>query len=160
MLLRRWRRRDESGQSLVEFAMVLPMLLVVGFIITEFGRALWIKNVLTEAAGHAARAAIVSDNGTYVQVATDRANAFLEPNHMSTIQEENPSIIEVELLAPEGGVQAIRVRLSREFSFVPGQGDGGEMSPGPFSTGQTVGFGSFTIVGEAIMDTQPAFEGE
>jgi hypothetical protein len=149
--------RGSRGQSLVEFAMVLPLLLVVGFIITEFGRALWIKNVLTEAAGNAARAAIVTNVGTYVQVATDRANVFLVPNNMSTTQETDPSVIEVELLPPDNGAQVIRVRISRQFNFVPGQGDGGEMAPGPFATGDRVGFGSFTIVGEARMDTQPAF---
>jgi Flp pilus assembly protein TadG len=53
-------RGSGRAQSLVEFAMVLPMLLVVGFIITEFGRALWIKNVLTQAAREGCRTAVVS----------------------------------------------------------------------------------------------------
>ena len=52
-------KRSDRGQSLVEFALVLPILLVVAFIITEFGRALWIKNLMTQAANQAARAAIV-----------------------------------------------------------------------------------------------------
>ena len=149
--------KGNRGQALVEFAMVLPMLLIVGFIITEFGRALWIKNVLTEAAGNGARAAIVAGTATYVQVATDAANRFLAANNMSTVQENEPSIIEVELLPPDNGVQAVRVRISRQFDFVPGGGNGGGLGAGPMATGQQVNFGTFTIVGEAQMDTQPAF---
>ena len=42
--------RDTRGQSLVEFALILPMMLVVMFMITEFGRALYMYNVLASAA--------------------------------------------------------------------------------------------------------------
>jgi TadE-like protein len=41
--------RDDRGQSLVEFALTLPMLLVVMFMITEFGRALYQYNVMAQA---------------------------------------------------------------------------------------------------------------
>jgi len=34
------------GQSLVEFALILPIMLAVMFMITEFGRALFQYNVL------------------------------------------------------------------------------------------------------------------
>ena len=42
--------RDARGQSLIEFALILPMMLVVMFMITEFGRALYTYNVLATAA--------------------------------------------------------------------------------------------------------------
>lgn len=52
----------EEGQSLIEFALLLPifLLLVVG--IAEFGRAWMTRNVLTGAAQEAARAASVEPN--------------------------------------------------------------------------------------------------
>ena len=51
--------RTAKGQSLVEFALILPLfiLLVVGM--TEFGRAWMTKNILTGAAREAVRAAAV-----------------------------------------------------------------------------------------------------
>ena len=52
--------KNERGQSLVEFALTLPMLLVVMFMVTEFGRALYQYNVLAQAARAAARQAAVS----------------------------------------------------------------------------------------------------
>lgn len=52
--------RDSRGQSVVEFALVLPLLLVLVFGITEFGRAWLTMNVLTSAAREGARLAVVT----------------------------------------------------------------------------------------------------
>jgi len=51
---------DRKGQAMVELALVLPLLLLIVFGITEFGRALWIVNTLTNAAREGARRASVS----------------------------------------------------------------------------------------------------
>jgi Flp pilus assembly protein TadG len=55
--------RDRKGQNLVEFALVVPMLLLLVFGIAEFGRAWMTKNILTGAAREAVRVAAVPDNG-------------------------------------------------------------------------------------------------
>ena len=52
--------RDTRGQSVIEFALVLPLLLVVVFGITEFGRAWMTMNVLTSAAREGCRLAVVT----------------------------------------------------------------------------------------------------
>jgi Flp pilus assembly protein TadG len=52
--------KSERGQSLVEFALTLPMLLVVMFMVTEFGRALYQYNVLAQATREGARVAVVA----------------------------------------------------------------------------------------------------
>lgn len=52
--------KDKRGQSLIEFALVLPILLLVVFGITEFGRAIMVKNVLHTASREGARLAAVS----------------------------------------------------------------------------------------------------
>jgi len=142
------------GQSLVEFALVLPLLLVVAFMITEFGRALWIKNALTGAAGVGARAAIVSNAGSYQQVAIDAANRVLDSQNMGT---SKGTIIETELNSIANGQQTVTVRLSRDFSFIPGGGRGVPTEPG--GKGARVGVGTITITGEAVMETQPTFGG-
>ena len=54
--------KDEKGQNLVEFALVVPLLLLLVIGIAEFGRAWMTKNILTGAAREAARIAAVPDN--------------------------------------------------------------------------------------------------
>ena len=71
-------KRDERhfrGQSLVEFALVVPIFLVLLFGMVEFGRAWMTKNILTGAAREAVRiyAVIPYDN----VVAKSRADNVL-----------------------------------------------------------------------------------
>ena len=54
----RWMKSD-SGQSVVEFALVLPMLLAVCIGMAELGRATWAWNMAQMAAAEGARRAIV-----------------------------------------------------------------------------------------------------
>jgi Flp pilus assembly protein TadG len=51
-------RRAERGASAVEFALVLPLLLLVIAGVVDFGRALFTQVILTNAAREGARAAI------------------------------------------------------------------------------------------------------
>jgi Flp pilus assembly pilin Flp len=53
--------RDERGAAAVEFAMVLPLLLVMLIGIFEFGRAWNIFQVITDTAREGARMAVVQD---------------------------------------------------------------------------------------------------
>src|SRR6516164_1215250 len=53
--LRRDCQLGQRGQSLVEFAMVLPLLLLIVFGITEFGRAYYQYNTLSKAVRNGAR---------------------------------------------------------------------------------------------------------
>ncbi|WP_179403322.1 TadE/TadG family type IV pilus assembly protein [Burkholderia guangdongensis] len=52
-------RRRETGAAVVEFAIVLPLLLLLFFGIVEFGLMLYDKAVITNASREAARAAVV-----------------------------------------------------------------------------------------------------
>jgi len=52
--------RNSRGQSVVEFALVLPLLFLIVFGITEFGRAWLQMNILTTAAREGARLAVVT----------------------------------------------------------------------------------------------------
>ncbi|MGZ8490686.1 MAG: TadE/TadG family type IV pilus assembly protein [Gemmatirosa sp.] len=51
--------RDAHGAAVVEFALVVPVLLLLVFAIIDFGRALWTMNVLTSGVREGARAASV-----------------------------------------------------------------------------------------------------
>jgi len=54
-------RSTSRGQALVEFALILPLLMVVLMGILELGRAWNMKQVLTDAAREGARLAVVAD---------------------------------------------------------------------------------------------------
>ena len=62
-VLHRFNRRDRSlGQSLVEFALILPILLILLFGILDFGRAIFAYNSVSNAARSGARVAIVNQD--------------------------------------------------------------------------------------------------
>jgi Flp pilus assembly protein TadG len=76
--------RDDRGQSLVEFALTLPMLLVVMFMITEFGRALYQYNVMAQATREGARTAVVSSSGGAAGAGRTRMDTFMSEAGLNT----------------------------------------------------------------------------
>jgi Flp pilus assembly protein TadG len=61
---------QQQGQSLVEFALLLPILVVIIFSVVEFGRLWMTMNLLTGAAREGARvAAVTAPNPALVQSA-------------------------------------------------------------------------------------------
>ncbi len=59
-----WTPRPRGGQALVEFAFVLPILLLLILGIFEFGRAYNAYEVVTDVAREAARRAVVDDTSS------------------------------------------------------------------------------------------------
>lgn len=71
------RRRSDRGQSLVEVAFVLPVLLIILLAIFDFGRAIYAYNTVANSAREAARLAIVDQNEAAIeQEARDSALAL------------------------------------------------------------------------------------
>ena len=67
------RRRPAAGQrgtALIEFALVLPMLIVLTFLVVDFGRAFMVKNMLTQAAREGARQMAVLDSQDQARTTT------------------------------------------------------------------------------------------
>lgn len=56
----------QNGVALIEFALVLPLLLILTFITTEFGRALYQYNTLTKSVRNAARYLSIQSPGTKI----------------------------------------------------------------------------------------------
>lgn len=52
-------RGRERGQALVEFALVLPLFMLLLLAVFDFGRVVWVNNMVQNAAREAARYAIV-----------------------------------------------------------------------------------------------------
>lgn len=73
----RWSRTGRRGQAAVEFALVLPILLVLLIGIVEFGRAWNEHQVITSAAREAARKASISDEDvTWAEVLASAQNTL------------------------------------------------------------------------------------
>ena len=141
--------RSSRGQSLIEFAMVLPFLLVVGFAITEFGRALWMQSVLTTAAGAGARAAMMSSSDTYQAKAQDAADRVLIANKMGT-GASGGAVVTADLVTANG-LASVRVKVARDFSFIP-SGNGGGLPTTPFAGNKDkIALGTFSVAGVAVM---------
>ena len=64
--------RSGKGQSLVEFALVMPLLLVMLLGIMEFGRAWHISQIVTDSARQAARAGAIYGQQDSVYAAAGR----------------------------------------------------------------------------------------
>ena len=78
------RRRGSDGQSLVEFALVLPLFLLLFFAIVDMGRAVFVYNSVTNAAREGARLAIVNQDTASI---TNRAK-----QQVSIAETVNPSV--------------------------------------------------------------------
>jgi Flp pilus assembly protein TadG len=61
MTLRARFRRSDAGQALVEFALVMPIVLLMLVGIIEFGRAWNVQQVMTDAAREGARHAVLAN---------------------------------------------------------------------------------------------------
>jgi Flp pilus assembly protein TadG len=89
--------RNKKGATMVEFAIVLPLLLMVLFAIIEFAIALYDKAVITNASREGARAGIVSqsprvDDPTIRQVVKNYAANYLISNPSKLLAESDITI--------------------------------------------------------------------
>ncbi len=82
---RRHRLGDRRGQSLVEFALVLPILLLILVGILEFGIAFRTFQVVTNAAREGARTAVLGTTRAEVQ---DVVNRYMESGGL-TLDSDN-----------------------------------------------------------------------
>jgi len=70
-LLRRWRA-PRRGQALVEFALIVPLFVLIAVGIFEGGRAIYTYNALSNAADEALREAIVHQDDAAIEAEADR----------------------------------------------------------------------------------------
>lgn len=76
-LLKLRRRPHGRGQTLVEFALILPIFILVLVGIFDFGRAIYAYNTLSNAAREAVRVGIVNQNCNVIGTeASDRASSL------------------------------------------------------------------------------------
>jgi Flp pilus assembly protein TadG len=120
----------ESGVALIEFAFVLPILLVLAMGMLDFGRAFHTKSLLDQAAREGARVAVVTSPD--VDIVESRVNAVLASGGIAPTS--------VTVVGPDAS-NMVTVTVNATFTFItPGVfalvgGDYGNTIP---MAGQTV----------------------
>jgi Flp pilus assembly protein TadG len=79
----RTRRRGSAGQSLAEFALVLPVFILTLVALFDLGRAVFAYNTLTNAAREGARLAIVNQDIPTIVARAKAQTAIIELNDPS-----------------------------------------------------------------------------
>lgn len=100
------------GQSLVEFAFILPVILLVLFGITEFGRAVLTVNILTSAAREGARLAIVTEPNV--------PNVEAKVTEVCLAAGVTPKAITVTGPSPTDPERRVTVTVSADFQVATG----------------------------------------
>lgn len=106
------RNLNIRGQAFVEFAFILPILLLLVFGIAEFGRFLYLKNSATNASREGARKAAVTSPWDSSSV-----------GNIQTYTNSLPSMADftVTVTPPSPSPSAVSVRVTKKFnSIVPG----------------------------------------
>ena len=112
---RAWR--SERGQSLVETALALPLLLVVSIGIFEFGRAYQTWQVLTNAAREGARVAVLP-NSTVGDVQL-RVTAYMQAGQLPDYANATISVDQNQTISIGAGTaSASIVTVQYPFNFM------------------------------------------
>jgi len=82
-------RKRESGQTLVEFALVVPLLFLLLFGSVEFGRVFHAYHVVTSAAREGARAAAVGKSNDVIETKIEGAVSSLVSNPANVELKDN-----------------------------------------------------------------------
>jgi Flp pilus assembly protein TadG len=126
-------RKSERGAELVEFALMLPILLVIFAGLWDFGRAYRVHQAITNAAREGVRLAVVPAGVNQKAAVQDRVKAYLNKSSLDTsfitsgnidnyIVVKNPlndaanTVVTVNL--PGGGTSVVTVsRVSVNYPF-------------------------------------------
>lgn len=105
--------RSESGASAVEFALLLPVLMIILFGVIEFGIALYRQSVLTNASREGARLGIVQSVPAITSGAINTAiTNYLTPAGI------NPADVTRNIVAGGATGTPVIVTLTLPYTFV------------------------------------------
>ena len=122
----RLRTKSERGAELIEFALVLPLILLLCLGVVEFGRAYYTYNILSKAVRDGARflsTGLVTSTGTVdATTATGTKNVVVYGNVAGTGTKILPDLLttQVNIPAPtviSGAEQYVTVSVS--YPYVP-----------------------------------------
>jgi len=118
--------KNQGGSSAVEFAIVLPILVLLVFGIIEFGLLLYDKAVITNASREGARVGIVyradPTTGDYIPLTegeiTNVVTNYLS-NHLVTFGTPSPANILPDQCQDSGDLLTVTVQYHYDFLVIP-----------------------------------------
>lgn len=130
--------RDESGQSLVEFALALPIVLLIVMALVDFGRGISLWLDATHLASDGARLAAVNaapPSGTLSQYILTQAPGNLQSGDSGSAGLQGPAKVCITLPSGSSRGEPVTVKVTGSYNWIPG------------------GFipGTFSIVGSSTM---------
>ncbi len=108
-------RGNESGQALVEFALVIPIFLLLLLGVVEFARAWNIYEVITDAGREGARTAVV-DNPAFTEA--DVVSVIQAAGNRAGITIETSDVQIVGFRSGRGNSTSVRIEYDHELRWV------------------------------------------
>jgi len=117
-----FRKSKSRAQSMVELALVLPILLLVVLGLIEFGRALFIYTVVSNAAREGVRAGLVDpDDTVWITERVEARLVLLDPEDVTIVVNYDDGTDEGTFTDPEDiveGQDRVRVQVSVPFAMI------------------------------------------
>ena len=144
------RQRRRSGNSVLELALVMPILMAMAFGLVEFGQFMYVRHAFVSAARDAMRVAVMS-NATQAQVTSALTNTLAQANvtynsswlTITDLGPSQPGTVSDVAAVPMG--DEMRLTLSTTYSALPNA-----VRPLSSTTGVGVSAGA-TIAGVCTM---------
>lgn len=116
--------KSVHGASMVEFAIILPVLILILFGIIEFGLLLFNKQVITNASREGARFGIVARSPRYLDEEITTVVTNYTGNNLITFGTKSPPSVKVTRVGPGGGLLfgddlTVQVTYRYEFLILP-----------------------------------------
>jgi Flp pilus assembly protein TadG len=109
------RPRGERGASAVEFALIVPLLILLVLGIAEFGHAFQVQGTLSAAAREGVRAMALQNDPTAARTAAENAAGSLRPALT------NAQIVITPATCPAtGGTTNVRLTISYRMPYLTG----------------------------------------
>ena len=125
-------RKAQRGTALIEFTLVLPMLLVMTVAAVDFGRAFFVKNVVSQAARE----------GVRLRAVTSSADSGLVTARVNQVaQAANVNVTQVSIAGPDPS-RMVTVTVTAEFNWI---------FPGVFNLFGANFTNPMSLTGEAVM---------
>jgi Flp pilus assembly protein TadG len=110
------RLREERGATAVEFALIVPLLIVLLLGIAEFGRAFQVQGTLSAAAREGVRVMALQNDPTAARTAVRNAATSLDP----TITDAEIAISPATCPTTNSGSTSVRLTISYPMPYLTG----------------------------------------
>ncbi|HLM06780.1 MAG TPA: TadE/TadG family type IV pilus assembly protein [Blastococcus sp.] len=112
-----WNRlRNERGASAVEFAFIVPLLIVLVLGIAEFGHAFQVQGTLSAAAREGVRAMALRNSPSEARSVAKNAAASLDPG----LTDAQITITPASCPTTNGGSTSVRLTINYPMPFLTG----------------------------------------